>query len=77
MDIGSRVAGWMQHRGLNQKQLADKSGISRAMMSQVVGRGKYKTNPSQKTLKAIVENGLELSMEQFYGPIPSKSSSAA
>jgi predicted XRE-type DNA-binding protein len=80
MDIGSdlatRVVAWLQHRKLNQKQLADRAGVSRSMVCQVVGRGKYKSNPSQETLNAIVVKGFETTLEVFWGPLPRSSSTS-
>jgi transcriptional regulator with XRE-family HTH domain len=75
-DIGPRVEAWMQHRRLNQKQLARKVGISRAMVCQIIGRGKHKTNPSQETLNAIVAKGFEITLETFYGPLPTSERAA-
>ena len=69
MELGSRIAAWLAWKGWTQKQLADEAGLSRGLVCQVVGRGEYKTNPSQETLTAIVA-ALGLTFEKFYGRVP-------
>lgn len=76
MDLGARIAAWRRVRGLTQSQLADATSLSRAAICQIEGAGKYKSNPSQESLAAIVD-ALGLTMERFYGRVPKGKRAAA
>ncbi len=69
MELGSRIDAWLTWKGWDQSQLADAAKLSRGLVCQVIGKGAYKTTPSQKTLTAIVV-ALGLTFERFYGRVP-------
>lgn len=71
MEFRSRLREWLSHTRLAQSEVADKAGISRSLMCQLVGLGEYKSNPSQRTVDAVVGKGFGLTLVQFYaGPTP-------
>lgn len=69
MDLGTRIAAWRVWRGWTQAQLAAAAGLSRAAVCQYEGAGKYKSDPSQRALNAILA-ALALTIERFYGETP-------
>jgi transcriptional regulator with XRE-family HTH domain len=69
MDLRSRIRAWLVFMGWKQSELAEKSGLSRAAISQICGTGKYKSTPSQKALEKIV-GAFGITMERFYGEVP-------
>ena len=65
MELGTRIASWRRAKGLTQRQLADKVGVTDAAVSLwESGRGVRQVN-----LEAIVQ-ALGLTMAEFYGPTP-------
>ena len=73
MDLGTRIAQWRRARGLTQRDLANAVGVSVSAVSY------WESNthpPSQKHLDAIVR-ALGLTMERFYGRIPTVKVKAA
>lgn len=66
MNLGARIRSWRERKAWNQAQLADAAGLSRAAICQYEGG---KGTPSQNALAMIVD-ALGLTMEQFYGAIP-------
>lgn len=76
LELGARIAAWLDWKGWSQKQLADACGYSRAAVCQWVSgtkgdgtKKKLKASPSQKSLAAIVD-ALGISLEKFYGRVP-------
>lgn len=67
MDLGERINAWRLAKGLNQKQLAEKSKLSRAYIS--VLESDPSLNPSQRVIEAIA-GALGLSIADFYGKVP-------
>lgn len=61
------MCGWRLARGLNQKQLAEKSSVSRAYIC--VLEGDDDANPSNAVMTSII-GALGLTMAEFYGDIP-------
>jgi putative transcriptional regulator len=69
MELGPRVRAWRESRGWTQADLAERTGLSRAAICQIEGAGKYKSDPSQKSLNAIVE-AFGVTYTRFYGRVP-------
>lgn len=68
MELGARFAAWRQFRGLSQKQIAEKTGRSRALISQIESG---ETNPSRKTYDLIIA-ALGITTAEFEGLVPVK-----
>lgn len=66
MELHSRLAAWIRAKGVTQKALAAAVGVSPGAVTAWV---KGDSSPTQKHLAAIV-SFLEITMEQFYGPVP-------
>ena len=62
IDIGSRLKRLRKTAGLSQRELAQKSGVTNAMISLIETD---RTNPSVGTLKAILD-GLSTSLSDFF-----------
>ncbi|HEY9163161.1 MAG TPA: cupin domain-containing protein [Magnetovibrio sp.] len=62
IDIGSRLRRLRKGAGLSQRELADKCGVTNAMISLIETDS---TNPSVGTLKSILD-GLSVSLSDFF-----------
>lgn len=69
MELGERIAIWRKAKGLSQRELATKIGVSAAAVYQWEGTGDSKTAPSVANLEKLVA-ALGISMAQFYGRVP-------
>lgn len=67
MELPERLAAWRAYMGWNQKQLAEKSGLSRAYIS--VLEGSSKPNPSTAAIAAIA-GAIGVTESVFWGPVP-------
>lgn len=61
---------------MSQAELAAVIGKSRAMICMIEGAGKHTSQPSPKTLQAIVD-AFGVTMERFYGSVPKPKKTAA
>jgi transcriptional regulator with XRE-family HTH domain len=75
MDLAARIAAWRKARNLTQAGLAKMVGVTRAAVSQWEGAGEKQTEPSQESLRAVVD-ALGLTMERFYGRVPTTKKAA-
>lgn len=66
MEFGERLSAWLAARSMSQKALAERIGMSRAVVSMWIS-GKVK--PSHDALQAII-GALAVDMSTFYGEIP-------
>jgi len=66
MDLGARIAGWRKSKGLSERELAEKIGVTAPAVYQWEDG---KTIPSTKNLMAIAEL-MGVTMERFYGRVP-------
>lgn len=69
MTIGQRIAAWRNSRGMSQRSLAKKVGVTQGAVAQWEDDSPKGTSPSQDNLEKTV-TALRLTMAQFYGPIP-------
>lgn len=76
MELGVRIAGWRKAKGLTQRELAERIGVSPAAVYQWEGCGDAKTKPALVHLEKLVDV-LGISMERFYGRVPKPKASAA
>jgi len=76
MELGERIAGWRKAKGLTQRELAAKIGVSTAAVYQWEGTGESKTAPSVANLERLVST-LGITMERFYGRVPKPKKEAA
>ena len=74
MDIGARIAAWRKAKNLTQRELAEAVGVSPAAVYQWEGTGETKTAPSHKHLEAVAA-ALGITLERFYGRVPSRKAS--
>lgn len=70
MDLSARIAAWRELSGRSHRDLAEAIELSPAAIYQWEGSGDSITTPSLPHLEAFVA-ALGLTMEQFYGRIPS------
>lgn len=73
MTVGARIAAWRKVRNLSQQELAELVEVTHAAVYQWEKR---QTTPSQDHLEAVAK-ALGLTMEKFYGRIPSGSARAS
>lgn len=69
IDLGTRIAAWRRAKGLTQRELADRLGLTAAAVYQWEGTGEQQVRPSLKNLEALVD-ALGITMERFYGRLP-------
>lgn len=70
MDVGKRIAAWREAKGLTQHQLAERVDVTYAAVFQWEGGSTKKVRPSLASVERIAK-ALNLTMEEFYGPLPS------
>lgn len=70
MELGLRIRAWRRWKRLTQRELAVRARLSPATICQLES-DKYETNPSSKTITAIV-GALDLTIEKFYGRTPNE-----
>ena len=63
-DLGGRLRGIREARGLTQRELAKRGGVPHGMISMIE---RNQTNPSVSTLRKILE-GIDMSMGEFFEP---------
>lgn len=69
MELNERIAAWREHRDLTQAEVAAKMKLSPAAIAQwETGE----TKPTTGNLTTLVESVLDLTMERFYGRVPSR-----
>ncbi len=67
MNLGSRIAAWRKVKGLSERDVAQKLGITPPAVYQWEDG---KTVPSTKNLTKLVVEIFGISMERFYGRPP-------
>jgi transcriptional regulator with XRE-family HTH domain len=73
MHLHERLVAWREYKGLLQKTVAERTGISPAGLSKIeTGQ----VNPAYATLEKLVTRGLELSLARFYGRVPKRKTAA-
>lgn len=73
MELGERLAAWRKFKDVSQGDVARALNISRAAVSQWE---EGDTAPTQGNLQLVVDF-FEVTMEEFYGPIPKTPKRAA
>lgn len=67
MDEPTRIHRWRKHLQLTLQELADRCDLSVSCVGQAETGSRQSR---QQTLRTIVERGLKLTMERFYGKLP-------
>lgn len=73
MDIGHRIAAWLQIRGITQRALARKVGVSPGAVTAWI---KGDSDPTHKNLTAVIE-AFGLTWAEFFGGVPKAAPSRA
>jgi transcriptional regulator with XRE-family HTH domain len=68
MDVGQRIDAWCKLKSVDHHALAEMVGVTYAAVYQWVTS---RTDPSLSMLEKVV-GAFDLTMEEFYGPLPSK-----
>ena len=68
MDLADRIAGWRSARGLSQRALAKKVGVSAAAVAMWETGD---TSPTQDHLESVVA-AFGTTLQKFFGRVPKK-----